>query len=412
MNLQKTQAVLDIGSSQITCMVGSVKGHSPAETVNIKTVSINAAKGVEKGRIVNIQQARQSIEKCIESAEKKIGERITSMVACLAGSIPKSHWISKSVPVASKKVSDSDIAKLLDVCKKASATEDAALLHVTPCNYFVDTVGTRNPKGLIGKTLEGRVHMTTCDTFCLQNLTELLDVCSIEKQDIVVTGLASSLGVMDEEEYKMSTIVIDLGGGATSIAVFFKGTFVYAKNILLGGQHITNDIVSATSASVAEAERIKIKYGSAMVAQCLSPSTVIEYYRAGEKYSNAHLITKKELSTIINRRLEQIFDKIDTALKDFTFASRLIVTGGGAHMENIDILATQKLKRKVRTGKPINTFGLKPSYRTGRFSSAVGLLRYSSSDKYNHHVYGVLRQARSHGDTLLKRLYNWWKYEI
>ncbi len=53
---------------------------------------------------------------------------------------------------------------------------------------------------------------------------------------------ASGLACLVEDESELGVTVIDMGGGTTTIAVFFDGNLVFADSIPVGGSHVTNDI--------------------------------------------------------------------------------------------------------------------------------------------------------------------------
>ena len=54
-----------------------------------------------------------------------------------------------------------------------------------------------------------------------------------------------------------------MGGGTTTIAVFFDGNVIYTDAVPVGGAHVTNDIARGLSTPLAHAERMKTLYGSA-----------------------------------------------------------------------------------------------------------------------------------------------------
>ncbi len=45
-----------------------------------------------------------------------------------------------------------------------------------------------------------------------------------------------------EDERELGVILLDMGGGTTSIGVFAEGNMVFTDIIPVGGNHVTNDI--------------------------------------------------------------------------------------------------------------------------------------------------------------------------
>ena len=76
---------------------------------------------------------------------------------------------------------------------------------------------------------------------------------------------ASGLACLVEDEMDLGATVVDMGGGTTTIAIFFDGNVVFTDCIPLGGKHITNDIARGLSTSIINAERIKTLHGNAFL---------------------------------------------------------------------------------------------------------------------------------------------------
>ena len=55
-----------------------------------------------------------------------------------------------------------------------------------------------------------------------------------------------------------------MGGGTTTIAVFFDGNLIFTDSVPIGGSHVTNDIARGLSTPLAHAERMKTLYGNAI----------------------------------------------------------------------------------------------------------------------------------------------------
>jgi len=55
-----------------------------------------------------------------------------------------------------------------------------------------------------------------------------------------------------------------MGGGTTTIGVFFGGNLIFADAVPVGGLHVTNDIARGLGTPLAHAERMKALFGSAI----------------------------------------------------------------------------------------------------------------------------------------------------
>ena len=68
-----------------------------------------------------------------------------------------------------------------------------------------------------------------------------------------------------EDEIDLGVTVVDMGGGTTTIAIFFEGSVIFTDCLPIGSTHITNDIARGLSTSLVEAERLKTLHGNATV---------------------------------------------------------------------------------------------------------------------------------------------------
>ena len=60
----------------------------------------------------------------------------------------------------------------------------------------------------------------------------------------------------------LGVTLIDMGGGTTTIAVFYDGNVIYTDSVPVGGEHVTRDIARGLSTSRPHAERMKTLYGA------------------------------------------------------------------------------------------------------------------------------------------------------
>src|SRR5262249_31926950 len=81
---------------------------------------------------------------------------------------------------------------------------------------------------------------------------------------LVASSYAAGLACLVEDERDLGVTVIDMGGGITTIGVFFGGNLIFADAVPVGGLHVTNDIARGLATPGAHAERLKALFGSAI----------------------------------------------------------------------------------------------------------------------------------------------------
>ena len=74
----------------------------------------------------------------------------------------------------------------------------------------------------------------------------------------------AGLSALEPDEAEMGVVVIDMGAGSTSVAVFAGGELIHLDAVTLGGNHVTMDIARGLDARLSDAERLKTFHGSAI----------------------------------------------------------------------------------------------------------------------------------------------------
>ncbi|MEM9469954.1 MAG: cell division protein FtsA, partial [Pseudomonadota bacterium] len=236
-----------------------------------------------------------------------------------------------------------------------------------------------------------------------------------EKSHLDIVCLASSayasgLSCLVEDEMDLGCILIDMGAGSTSFAIFENGQMIYSAAIPIGGWHVSNDIAKGLNCSLNDAERLKTLYGSAMVT-AHDDAELIYVPQVGETDSiSKNHVPRSLLIGMIQPRLEEIFEMIRDQLNLFQekkqLGRRVVITGGGSQMPGVRDLCQIILDKQVRIGKPIHISNLPDAASGPAFSTAAGLLNY-----YAFRQNEVPAEIAQHVEatTIWIRFKNWWK---
>ena len=395
---------LDIGTSKICAIVGAMNDE---DEIDIIGIGICNSRGLRKGVVVNIESTVDAIKRAIEEAELMAGVDIDSAYVGIAGNHIKgvnSHGI---IAIKNKEVVQSDIDRVVDAAKAVAMPLDRQIIHILSREFVIDEQdGIKEPLGISGVRLEGKVHIVTGSATSVQNVIKCVNKADLEVKKIVLEQLASSEGVLTPDEKELGVALVDIGGGTTDMAVFADGSVKHTSVLPIVGSHITNDIAVGLKTPTIEAEKIKKRYGCALTSLVRDDETV-EVPSVGGR--EPRTLSRKILSEIIEPRTKEMFSLIkkELVLSGFNerVASGVVITGGATIMEGMPELAEQVFELPVRIGLPAGIGGLVDVVNSPMYATGVGLVLYGfesqNSAKHNgsrgkkrfEKVFGHMREA-------------------
>jgi len=367
---------LDIGTTKICCVVGEVSGPE----VNVIGIGTHPSVGLRKGVVVNIESTVESIKKAVEEAELMAGCEISAVYAGIAGGHITGFNSRGIVGVKGPEIVQADVDRVIEAARAVAIPMDREVIHVLPQEYIVDDqVGIQNPVGMSGVRLEAKIHIVTGAVTSAHNIVKCVNRAGLDVCDIVLESLASGEAVLTDEERQLGTALIDLGGGTSDLAIFsgqhIKHTFVLS----LGGDNLTNDIAVGLRAPLAEAEKIKKRYGTCLSTH-INPDETIEVPGMGGRPSRK--LPRQILGEILEPRMEEIFvlikREIYRAEMEHMISAGLVVTGGTALLDGVTDIAESVLGLPARLGKPRGITGLTDVVNNPMYATGVGLVMYGA----------------------------------
>ena len=377
-------AALDVGTTKMCCFIAKASVDKGLEIVGI---GHQVSKGLRAGTIVNMDDAEASIRATVEAAEQMAGENIREVYVNLSGGNPASKLIAYEIELAGHQIGDNDLRRVLDVSSVLKdQPSDYELVHAIPVGYSIDgNRGVRDPRGMYGQRLGVNMHIVGASSGALRNLSTCISRCHLGIADKVVAPYASALSTLVEDEIQLGVTLIDMGGGTTSIAVFFDGELVHTDVLPVGGGHVTKDVARGLSTPLEHAERMKTLYGSALP----SPSDdreVISVPQIGEdRTGEMTQVPRSMLVGIIRPRLEETFEMVRSRLEaagfDKVAGRRVVLTGGASQLPGARELAGMILDKQVRQGLVRPAEGLAESMSGPAFATCAGLLNFAVNNQ-------------------------------
>jgi rod shape-determining protein MreB len=178
--------------------------------------------------------------------------------------------------------------------------------------------------------------------------------------DIVPEPMAAAVGAGLPVHEARGSMVLDIGGGTSEVAVVSLNGIVYAASVRMGGDKFDEAITQYVRRNYgiligeATAERIKIEIGSAFPGAQVREITVRGRNlsegipRAFTLNSNEILLALEEPLLGIVNAVRQGLEQIPPDLGSDVAESGIVLTGGGALLRDIDKLITEE------TGLPVH----------------------------------------------------------
>ncbi|MDO5341089.1 MAG: cell division protein FtsA [Bacteroidia bacterium] len=385
---------LDIGTTKIACFVGEKVENGK---IVIRGYGKTESTGVKRGMVFNIDETVDAIKRAVSQASEQSNVEIRTVNVGIAGHHIKSlkHRGVLMRENSDVEINDAEIEKLRQDVFKLSMTPGEEIIDVIPQEYIVDDEpGIRHPKGMLGSKLEANFHVIIGQVSAARNILTCINRAGLEMENMILEPIASAEAVLGDDEKEAGVALVDIGGGTTDIAIFYDDIISHTAVIPFGGNVITEDIRQGCSIIKKHAEEIKVKFGSAVASENRDDEVVSI---PGIRGRDPKEISFKTLASIIQARLEEIFDLVNVEIQRVNSQHKLIagvvLTGGGAMMKHIQQLAAFKTGLDVRIGYPNEYLAnetseelASPMYSTGVGLVIEGVRRYEMALKRNTHT--------------------------
>ncbi|NJK79307.1 MAG: cell division protein FtsA [Chloroflexaceae bacterium] len=408
--MRRTLVSIDVGTTKVCTIVAQAHDE---HRLNVLGVGLTQSKGVDKGVIVNIDDAVSAIATSIEKAERLSGYRIDTAYVGVAGrhvaSLNSRGVVAVSHP--EQEITPYDVGRAVEAAQAIAIPTQREVVHIIPRAYIVDGhEGIRDPVGMSGFRLEVETHIVTGEVMAIQNLIKSVQRAGVEIDDLILQPLASGEAVLTPEDKDRGVVLVDIGGTTTDVALFVQGGIWHTSVIPVGGAHFTNDIVYVLHTPHNTAEYLKLKYGTAIAdADAVHDDDLIDADTlvVGERQQ----ISRQLLGEILQARAEQmvelIYEEIQRSGYDGLLQSGIVITGGAAQLPRFDELMRDMLGMPVRIGKPTGLSGLAESTDTPPYATSVGLLYWGLRHGQSESPYRGAGQNGWGRASIYDRLKNW-----
>src|SRR6185503_8256908 len=370
---------LDIGTHLIRVIQAKLEADG---TLNVIGIGQADSQGMRKGVIVDIEEAVSSISQALERLERMTGVPVASATVSIGGG----HVVamdSKGVIAISRadgEIGENDVVRVVDASQAVSIPPNREVIHVIPKTFTLDGQGgIKDPLGMTGVRLEVETLIIHASLPYVKNLSKAVMQTGLEIEQLVVSPLASSQAVLSRKQRELGVVVVDLGAGTTSVAVYEEDNLLHTAVIPIGGMHVTNDIAIGLRCTVDTAEKVKLHAGHAI------PKSVDRHEQVNlAKFDPEEdtQVARGTICEIIEARLDEIFDFVTAELKkinrDGKLPAGVVLTGGGAHLPGVAEFAKAKLRLPSQVATPSNLQTVIDTVGDPSFATVAGLVIWAS----------------------------------
>ncbi|MEI7579304.1 MAG: cell division protein FtsA [bacterium] len=427
---------LDIGSAKISTVIASLEEGKPATVIGVATYP---AQGLKKGVVVNIDDAINSIAGSLEAAERMAGLTVSSAYVSINGKHITSTNNKGVVAVAQDEIMPDDVYRAIESARTVSIPPSREILHVIPREFLVDAQGDiKDPIGMSGTRLEVDAHIISATSSALHNLVKCVQQLGLRIDDIVFSGWAAASSVLTTTEKELGVMLIDIGGGTSSISTFVEDAITYSGSVPLGGSNVTSDLAIGLRVSLEDAEKIKLNAEELMKGAKkvgMSEATKKRRNLLGQEAKDEEdkkesiskdlidissleidgvkTVSKKLFHEIIEARLGEVFDIIIRQVEQSGHETRLpagvVLTGGAALIPGITTIAKKVFGIPARVGYPKGLGGLVDEITSPAYSVAQGLILYGSVDEGYSQTKTSLSQSNNSNKNIFSKVKNIFK---
>ncbi len=380
-------AGIDIGSSQVKVVVTEYTKGVGQRFPHIIGTGLAESKGLRHGYLINSADVGRSVRQAVTEAERTAGVAIENAYLSIGG-VGLSSVTSKGSVIISKadlEITELDLEKVTEIAQEAipkSESINRKIVHTIPLEYRIDDKPVLgHPAGMRGVKLEATILFITAIERHLEDLIEATESAGVHVIDVLASPIAASFITLSKAQKMAGCVLANIGAETLSIVVFENNIPISLEVFPIGGADITNDIALGLKISLEEAEEIK-KHGI-----------------------GTSLYPRKKLEEIVEARLNDMFELIDSHLKKIgrsgLLPAGIILTGGSAGVTTASDLAKSVLKLPSRIAG-LSSYDTKENIDDAFWSVAYGLCVLGlSENEISHPVFNM--------DTAIKKIGSWFK---
>lgn len=360
---QKFYAGIDVGTHYVKVVVAAAPEHSDSP-MQVLATATSPSKGIRHGYIVDVQEAARAIRDAVHRASQASRVPIKNARVAMGGISLEEIRSSADITLTASggMVTPHEMERVLAESEKRASARLAnrAVVHVIPLEYRLDGIPVQGrPVGLQGTKLSADTLLITMLAQHHDDLIEAVEAAGVEVDGIMASPLAASLVTLSKAQKTAGVVLANIGAETLSIVIFDNDIPISLKVFQTGSSDITNAIALSFQVPLAEAEQLK---RGAVSGSSITPAKIAST-------SNAQL---KKMFALVGAHLKEI-------KRDRLLPAGIVLTGGGASMQNVADIAKAALKLPSQIGVPI--MSARASTLDATWAVALGLCRWGFAEE-------------------------------
>ncbi len=374
------KAGLDIGNSKISCIIADYKN---TENINILSIASVPNTNIKKNIILNFENLHDQIKSLVIEAEKQSQTKLNSINLNLSLLNSYSHYYDSAIELKNERISELHLRKIINQSEYFNNIGEKFEIFNNIISYDIDNNLYFNaPIGNYSDNIKINFYKILIQKKYSDNISSVIKKLKLNIENYIPSPLSASLSSLTKDEKELGTICIDLGHSTSSISVFENNKFMYGDTIGVGSNNITLDIARGLSTTISSAERLKTLYGS-LVSSPSDDHEIIEIPITSGDKNIFKQITRSSLNAIIRPRIEETLEMIWQKMRDNNFRNKninnVVLTGGGAMMDNIAKYVETIFASGVRVSNPLNQLNLENNFKKPNYCDIIGSILYDEN---------------------------------
>lgn len=372
---------IDIGHQSIKAVVARVTG----ESVEVKGAGKAPSRGMQDGRVIDIEMLASAIRTALDEAEMSAGTAVSRVVVSYSPRARRGTPVQVEMPLKGRNISRADVAQLIRRARALPQGASDVVLHTEVHDFSVDDQnGINNPIDMNGRMLGLRGYNLLVPAHDLDCIRRAVAKCKVEVIRVVQEAHAAGYAVLDAQDRDLGTLLVSIGADSAKLAIWCDGVLVRNATIPDGGRSMTNSIAVAGPFTASVAERVKTEIGVAAVSEAGDAPGV----QVPTRGRGPVVVTTAFVATILEPHVQEILEVVGREVELSGYMDQLragvVITGGTAAMPHITKVAERVLEQKtVRVGHPHGVSGIADLVRHPEYAASVGALEmlYQSHDR-------------------------------